>query len=226
MNRRIVAIAAGALVVIVGLWYVFGFRSQSNDLDAARAAEDQARTTNEQLALRISQLKVARKNMPKLSATLERLRRAIPEDPNLAEFILQANEIAEQSGVDWLNIAPAPPATGAAPNLPATVGLNITVDGGYFQVLDYLNRLSELPRIVIVDSLSLTPGEAEASGAPRMSAVLTGRMFSTKGAPAAPGAEGTSTPTGESGTTTTTVSGAPTTTSVQQTTAPAATGGE
>lgn len=219
MNRRIVMIATGVLVVMFGLWYVFGFRSQSNELDAARAAEDQARTTNEQLELRISQLKVSRKNMPKLSAGLERLRRAIPEDPNLAEFILQANEIAEASGVDWLNIAPAPPATGAAANLPATVGLNITVDGGYFQVLDYLNRLSELPRIVIIDSLSLTPGEAEASGAPRMSAVLTGRMFSTKGAPAGTDAEGTS-PSGDSATTTTTVSG-----TTPTTTAPVATGG-
>ncbi len=219
MNRRIVMIATGVLVVMFGLWYVFGFRSQSNELDAARAAEDQARTTNEQLELRISQLKVSRKNMPKLSAALERLRRAIPEDPNLAEFILQANEIAEASGVDWLNIAPAPPATGAAANLPATVGLNITVDGGYFQVLDYLNRLSELPRIVIIDSLSLTPGEAEASGAPRMSAVLTGRMFSTKGAPAGTDAEGTS-PSGDSATTTTTVSG-----TTPTTTAPVATGG-
>lgn len=223
MNRRIMMIAGGVLVVMFGLWYVFGFRSQSNDLDAARAGEEVARTTNEQLALRISQLKVARKGMPKLTATIERLRRAVPEDPNLAEFILQANEIADESGVDWLNIAPTPPSVSETPALPAKIGLNITIDGGYFQVLDYLNRLSELPRIVIIDALSFTPGEAEASGAPRMSAVLTGRMFSTKAGAAAAEAAGT---VGAGGTgSTTTVPGAPTTTQAGTTTVPVSTGG-
>ena len=224
MNRRIMMITGGVLVVMFGLWYVFGFRSQSNDLDAARAGEEVARTTNEQLALRISQLKVARKGMPRLTATLERLRRAVPEDPNLAEFILQANEIAEESGVDWLNIAPTPPAVSETPALPAKIGLNITIDGGYFQVLDYLNRLSELPRIVIIDALSFTPGEAEASGAPRMSAVLTGRMFSTKAGVAAAEAAGTVGAGGPEATTTT-VPGAPTTTQAGATTVPVSTGG-
>lgn len=202
MNRRIMMITGAVLVVMIGLWYVFGFRSQSNKIDSARATEESARTSNQQLELRISQLKAARKSTPKLTATLERLRRAVPEDPNLAEFLLQANGIAEESGVDWLNVAPLPPAVSETPTLPAKIGLNITIEGGYFQVLDYLNRLAELPRIVVIDSLSLTPGEAEASGAPRMTAVLTGRMFSTKAGVAAAEAAGT---VGAGSTTTTSV---------------------
>jgi hypothetical protein len=35
------------------------------------------------------------------------------------------------------------------------------VDGGYFQVLDYLNRLEAMDRIVVVDTLSLAPSGAE-----------------------------------------------------------------
>ncbi len=222
MNRRIMIITGVVLVAIIGIWYVFGFSAQSKDISAARGREETARETNDQLVLRISQLKVARKGVPKLTATLERLRRAVPEDANLAEFILQANDIAEESGVDWLNIAPSQPAVSETPDLPAKIALNITIDGGYFQVLDYLNRLAELPRIVVVDSLSLTPGEAEASGAPRMSAVLSARMFSTK----AGAADAEAANTVGAATTATTVAGATgSTVTTTSTTAPVSTGG-
>ena len=30
------------------------------------------------------------------------------------------------------------------------------VTGGYFQVLDYLNQLENMPRLIIVDQVSLT----------------------------------------------------------------------
>jgi hypothetical protein len=42
----------------------------------------------------------------------------------------------------------------------SAINLAVTVDGGYFQVLDYLNRLEAMDRIVVVDTLSLAPSGA------------------------------------------------------------------
>jgi hypothetical protein len=65
------------------------------------------------------------------------------------------------------------------------VGLAITVSGGYFEVLDYLDRLDDLPRIVVVDSIALTPAET-ATGQQELSVSLNGRMFSTSAPQLAP----------------------------------------
>lgn len=49
-------------------------------------------------------------------------------------------------------------------------------------MIDYLNRLDELPRIVVVDDLSLTTGGdgvGDGAGAATLSASVTARMFTT-----------------------------------------------
>jgi hypothetical protein len=65
------------------------------------------------------------------------------------------------------------------------VGLGIKVEGGYFQVLDYLDRILELPRVVVIDTISVTPMD-ETTANPRLAVDLTGRMFTAQ--PAAPAA--------------------------------------
>ena len=77
----------------------------------------------------------------------------------------------------------------------------MTANGGYFQVLDFVNRLDRLPRIVVIDSLSLSSGAAGG-----LTASITARMFVSAAKPVA-GSTGT---TGSTTTTTTTVPGATT----------------
>jgi hypothetical protein len=38
------------------------------------------------------------------------------------------------------------------------------VKGGYYQVLDYLNRLESIPRLVVVDQVSLAAADATGAG--------------------------------------------------------------
>ncbi|MEA3020026.1 MAG: Pilus assembly protein PilO, partial [Actinomycetota bacterium] len=56
------------------------------------------------------------------------------------------------------------------------------VSGGYFEVLDYLDRLNALPRIVVVDSLGLTTGDAGKT----ITVSVTARMFSMTAPQVAP----------------------------------------
>ena len=210
MNRRTLLIGVGGALAVLLIWYFLLWSPRGN---AIQAAQDRRQTAeNEALELRaqINRLREAQRNESATRARIEELRQAIPDEPNLAQFILDTNEAAARSGIDFLSISPTPPVAptlaeaSAAPEgtTPSQIALGITITGGYFQVLDFVNRLTDLTRIVVIDGVSVAP----AAGGD-LSVQLSGRMFTTS-APAGTEAPG-ATP---GGTTTTTVAGATTTT--------------
>lgn len=193
MNRRALAIGAGAALVVLVLWYFLLWSPRSDDLEAAKARRETAQQQQVQLQSEIARLRAAQKDEPLLRAQLETLRTSVPDEPNLAQFILDANDAAIRSGIDFISIAPSvpapaaagaaapPPVTPGAPGAPAPTGappadikLSLQIRGGYFQVLDFLNRLDALPRLVVTDGLNIS---SEATASPRLTVALTARMF-------------------------------------------------
>ncbi len=226
MNRRAVIVGVAGAVLLSLLWYFLLWSPQGKRLDAAAERKTAAEQSNSQLQVSLDRLHDLEARRPELEGDLTRLRRAVPDQPQLARFLLSADEAATRSGVELTTVTPTKPAadaaattaTTAAPTTgssggestttttgdtpattavptPATSAINLTfeVTGGYFQVLDFLNRVDDLPRIVVVDSLDLGVGEAEADaaaeGSTEVAATITARMF-TGAAPAAP-ADGT-----------------------------------
>lgn len=176
-QRRNLLIAAGVAVLILVLWFVLLWRPQTDRLESAREREQVAADQNAQLELELARLRSAAERRNELVASQERLRSAIPEDPQLAQFILDANDAATASGVDFLSISPTPPSPSETPGVPSVVALSITVDGGYFQVLDYMNRMNTMERIVVIDTINTSPGGDEGGG--RLSVSISARMFTT-----------------------------------------------
>ena len=177
MNRRAALIAAGAALALLGLWFVFLWGPQGGRLRDARQRVDTAEAQNSELELRVQRLEAAQEGAPARMAELAQLRRAVPPDPQLAQFILDANQAASEAGVDFLSISPGVPAAGVN-GLPPVITLAINVTGPYFSVLDYLERLDELPRIVVIDSLNLTPNSG-VGALQELTVAVTGRMFAT-----------------------------------------------
>jgi Tfp pilus assembly protein PilO len=206
MNRRIVIVTAVATVGLLAAWFFALWQPKGEELSAERdrlaAAEDAA----SQLETRILKLKQSKANGPKLLARLDTLRSAVPDSPNLPQFILDANDAAVASGVAFVSISPREPAPSTSPGLPPEIGLGVQIEGGYFQVLDFLERLTDMQRVIVLDAVNVSP-MGEESGSPQLSVSLNGRMFTTQLPASAipdPGAAaGQSTP--ESTTTTTQV---------------------
>ncbi|HVM53150.1 MAG TPA: type 4a pilus biogenesis protein PilO [Acidimicrobiales bacterium] len=171
MNRRTILVAFAAAVVLLLGWFMLLWGPQGGRLSDARDRIDAAENENRALELRLSRLQAVQERAPELTAALSELRRAVPDDPALAQLILDANQAANESGVEFLSIAPSVPAAGS----PATITLSINVTGTYEAVLLYLRRLEELPRIIVVDTLSLSPSQSEAGL--QLSVSLTARMF-------------------------------------------------
>jgi len=222
----LIGIIAGALVLVL-LWYFVLFSPTSSDLKTTRDQVAATDSQNQELQNTIRRLKELSRNATQQAATLRTLRAAIPANPDLGEFILQANDIASASGIDFLSIAPSPPVASSTGGPATTIAVTLQVDGGFFQVLDYLNRLEDLERLMLVDSINVatatessnTGGSSSANstsssgGAPDLSVTLIGRMFTTAEAPATAGSStsgSSTTPSG--GTTSTTTGGSSTTT--------------
>jgi Tfp pilus assembly protein PilO len=205
VTRKTTLITVGASIVLLVAWFVLLWGPQGGKLADAQAREEVAVAANAELELRRDRLVAAQADAPALQAKVESLRVAVPDSPELAQLILNANDAAAASGVDFLSISPTPPAASLDPLLPAAVSLSITVDVGYFQVLDYLNRIDDMERIVVVDTLALTPNGGEESAPTGLSAALTARTFTTAAPEALPGVARTPvTPTSTDATTTTT----------------------
>ena len=225
-RQRLYAMVGGAALAVVVLWYFLLWSPQTTKLSQARTRRDTAVQQTQQLQVQLQRLKASQQNEAAKLAELEKLTSAIPDRANLAQFILDTNSAAAQSGVTFLSIAPTQPAgaaaaTGGAGAAGATAGaaaakaaeihLSLTVTGGYFQVLDFMNRLDKLPRLVVIDNLTVSPQGAAANGTGlQLSVAVTGRMFVNPSAVA--GAPGTSTTTTTAAGTTTTAPGASTTT--------------
>lgn len=223
MRRPFLLVLLGAVVVAVA-WFLLVFRPLGDDLDEAEERRDAAERQEQVLEAQLRQLQGLEDERPALEAEQQRLAAAIPPTADLAGFILSANQIAASSGVDWLSVSPSPPAAPESAAAPTPIALTIQVQGGFFQVLDYLNRLEDLPRTVVVDSISVSAGAADTAGGTTsattggttLAVTLSGRMFTTEAPAAAPAPGGgtTTTTTAPGSTTTTTAaSGATTTTS-------------
>lgn len=227
----LVGLIAGGVVLVL-LWYFVLFAPTSSDLDDTRSQVAQAQSQRQQLEDAVRRLKELSSNAAQQQATLRTLRAAVPPTPDLASFILQANDIATAAGIDWLSISPTPPAANGGGGPPSAIAISMQVDGGFFEVLDYLNRLEGMERLVLVDTINITAGGAAGTGAtgssgstgatsasssdtsggaPDLSVTLSGRMFTSAPPSATAGATpGAATPTTPGATTPTTTPGSTT----------------
>jgi Tfp pilus assembly protein PilO len=238
VNRRVIIAAVIASVVVLLGWYFILWSPAKSDLTKAEDRTEAAEQQERSLEQAISRLRSAQRNEPLLRAQLETLRTAIPDVPNLAQFILDTNDAAARSGIDFISIAPSEPRAAAgtpatttttrAGNTtttrrdrpttsttvravaPAEIAIALQIQGGYFPVLDFLNRLDAMPRLVVIDSINVSVDAATT----RLSVALNTRMF-TRAVPAGfAGAAATTTTTAApaGGATTTTAAGGATTT--------------
>ncbi len=215
MKARIVAVGVLLVVVVVIAWNAILFGPAGDKLDTAKARNATAQQAKTQLEAQLKSLRDIANHGPEFQAKIEKYNNAIPVKADLEGFIRTADDLKLKAGVDWVSIQPAAPAGG---NGPSEIRMQIVISGGFYQVLDYLNRLEGIPRIVVIDGINVTTGSDSASsnnasagnastpttqhnsnGAPNLSVSLTARMF-TQAVPTGTG----STPNARPGVTPTT----------------------
>jgi Tfp pilus assembly protein PilO len=201
MRARVLLASVLGVIVLLLLWNAVLFSPAGKDVDKAKARVEQANQDHTQLVAEKARAEKTHADLPALRARLARLQAAVPSTPDLEGFLRAAFDVKVKSGVDWVSIQPAEPAPGVGPS---EIKMTIVVRGGFFQVLDYLNRFEDpttMPRLVVVDGINLTAssgtgttgtgtsGGSSTSGAPNLNVTLNARMF-TQAAPTAPSTSG------------------------------------
>jgi len=245
--RRVVAIAVGAAVAVLLAWYLLLWSPANKSVKNAKARTTSAQLQVTQLQADITRLEEAQRNQPAAQAKLEVLRAAIPDDPQLGQFILAVNDAATKAGIQFASISPSEPrqptptasasaaTSGAATTgttlpgtrvstaggpAPAEIAVSMSIKGGYFQILDFMNRLDSMPRLVVTDSVNVTADPNGALGVGLtcrifVRAVPTGFAGATSTTSTTAPAGGSTTTTAAGGSTTTAAGGAATTTTVR-----------
>ena len=187
MKKSVLALAVFGALVAVAAWFFLLYSPKSADLKKAKDKVSEAERKESSLRSELQELKILKEDEPRIDADLARVKSAVPDQPDLAAFIKAANDVAAESGIEWVSVNPAEPVPGGALS---NIGLTIQVTGDFFNIVDYLGRLYEMSRAVTVDGIEFASTQEE-SGATSITASVTGRMFTAAGAAApATGAAG------------------------------------
>jgi Tfp pilus assembly protein PilO len=122
----------------------------------------------------IKALEALKPKEAELKAQAELAKAEFPATPALPGLVDALQDAASLSGVELGTVAPATPEASTVNPLLAEITTTVSVNGGYFEIQDFLVRLENLvkgsdparvaPRSVLVESVNLTAGSDEATG--------------------------------------------------------------
>jgi len=182
--KKIASLALAPLV-LGGASYALVWRPKSNDIADANARRDTA--TAQLVALQARKQPTKTPSGAKETASaLATAQAAIPSKMNLGAFLGSMNETASAAAVSIVTNTPGQPTPYAGPTGSATaatastiagkaattaagakglttISFSQTVQGERSRLVDYMNKLEKLPRLVVIDSMSLTSEVAGSS---------------------------------------------------------------
>lgn len=172
MRSRIAAFG-GVLVLVSLLAFVVVLRPQAAEVADTRRQTAAQEQRESELQLKLRQLQALQQKAGELEDRARRADVAVPDGPELDQFVLQVQEAASRSAIDWLSVSPGMPAAQAGVQ---EIGVSMNLTGGYFQIQDFVARLETLGRAVKISQVSLAPGP---NGLPQLAATLVMKVFTS-----------------------------------------------
>jgi len=193
MSRRwrtgIVGIVLVVAVVVSWFFLLSPLREEISETEQAIEAE-QDRLAAAQA--KVAQAETTRSEGTKNRARLLELAKMVPESAEIPSLILQVQDLADKSGIDFIAVSPSEPTLSEGFQI---VPLQLQFQGTFFDVSDFVYRVEQMVagpgRLVAVKNLQLRlSGSAESSqetvglGAvsPELEVSMTLYAFTTAGA--------------------------------------------
>lgn len=171
-QERLLAVAAMVLVLAAGAMLLV--RPQREAASQARDDERAARRESQALHDQIRALQALQANEPTLREQARKALAEFPPTPALPGLVDALQDMADKAGVELASVSPAAPKPSSFDPQLAEIATQVTIEGGYFEVQDFLMRLEELvkgtdttsgvpPRSLLVNSVSLSAGGGSGS---------------------------------------------------------------
>jgi type IV pilus assembly protein PilO len=141
-----------ALVVGVAYYYVY-LNPQIQENDKIRTNIEAKTRENEQLRQFEPKLADLNRQMAILQQQMEIQKKIVPDDKDADQFIRLLHDTASTSGIEIRRYTAMPVANH---EFYSDVPFAIDIDGPYYSVLNFFQRVSELERIVNIDNLQMT----------------------------------------------------------------------
>ena len=153
MSTGTKAMILGLLALIIGAVYyflVYSGKNQENLQLQAKIKDKQA----DNARLREFEPKLAQltRDMAILEQQIEREKKVVPEDKDADQFIRLLHDTAASSGIEIRRYTAMPVANH---EFYSDVPFSIDIDGPYYSVLIFFQKVAELERIVNIDSLQV-----------------------------------------------------------------------
>jgi Tfp pilus assembly protein PilO len=181
-RQELVLAAVGALLVLVAATLLL-VRPTRQATAEARADRDAAVAESQTLRDQIKALEALKPKEAELKAQAELAKDEFPATPALPGLVDALQDAASLAGVELGAVAPATPATSAINPQLAEITTTLNVNGGYFEIQDFLVRLENLvkgsdpsrvaPRSVLVRSVTLSGSSEGATGDPAAAGTAT-----------------------------------------------------
>src|SRR6478735_10804520 len=153
--RAGVLFLAAAMVGAAYYYIYFNPMYQANQQLDAKIKEKKAE--NETLKMFEPKLAEVNRNMAILQQQLEIQKRIVPEDKDADQFIRLLHDTAATSGIQIRRYTSMPVGNH---EFYSDVPFTIDIDGPYYSVLNFFQRVSELERIVNIDNLQMSNTKA------------------------------------------------------------------
>ena len=162
--------AALAVIVLVALVMpkVSAVKDRQTQLDKATQQGDA-------LQVEVDALEQAKHDAPAVKKQIEALESAVPATAELPTLIREVRRAADRAAVDFMQISPGTPSPSQAGAF-STIPAQISTNGSYFALTEFLYRLETLRRAVKVTNLTVGPGP---DGLPQLSLQLTAEVYTS-----------------------------------------------
>ena len=169
-----IAVTAGLVLAIFGVYGGLFYLDIQDQIKGARARQQQLQTEKENYQKRQREYQAYRTELTQLQQEQRELLKALPKKAEIPTFLSNLQEQAELSGLEIVSL------TIEAENpmeLYIRIPVRIEVRGSYHAITKFFKNLSELPRIVNVESLSLSIEKADVGISPRLHAKFVAATF-------------------------------------------------
>jgi type IV pilus assembly protein PilO len=158
MSRKMRFLLAGvALVAIIAAsWFLLISPLRSDIGDTNAAITEQAEKLAQAQA-KLARAQTTRAEGQKNQARLMELAKMVPQSTQVPSLLVQIQDLADQSGVDFLSVSPGDPTEAVGFQI---VPLTLSFSGSYFNLSDFSYRVEQLVagpgRLLTVKSIQLT----------------------------------------------------------------------
>jgi type IV pilus assembly protein PilO len=162
------------VAVILGIYGGLFYLDIQDQIKGARAHQQQLKGEKDNYEKRKREYQAYRTELTQLQQEQRELLKALPKKAEIPTFLSNLQEQAELAGLEIVSL------TIEAENpmeLYIRIPVRIEVRGTYHSITKFFKNLSELPRIVNVEDLSLSVEKGRTGTSPRMRAKFVAATF-------------------------------------------------